>query len=94
MVPSKVYNILACGKPYIGWIEKDSEIHSIASKFKCGITVPPGDIRNMIRAINWAVKHRDNLKEMGDRGQEAVAKYFDINISVSKFNKTICELVS
>ena len=94
MVPSKVYNILACGKPYIGWIEKDSEIHSIASKFKCGITVPPGDIRNMIRAINWAVKHRDKLKEMGDRGQEAVAKYFDINISVNKFNKAICELVS
>ena len=94
MVPSKVYNILACGKPYIGWIERDSEIHSIASKFKCGITVPPGDIRNMVRAINWAIKHPDKLKEMGMKGRESVVKYFDINISVDKFNKAICELVS
>ena len=93
MVPSKVYNILACGKPYIGWIERNSEINSIASKFKCGITVPPGDIRNMIRAINWAIKHPDELKEMGLRGREAVVKYFDINISVDKFNKAICELL-
>ncbi len=94
MVPSKVYNILACGKPYIGWIEKNSEIHSIASKFKCGITVPPGNIRNMIRAISWSIKHRDKLDEMGLRGREAVIKHFDINISVNKFNETICKLVS
>ena len=93
-VPSKVYSILACGKPYIGWIERNSEIHSIASKFKCGITVPPGDVRNMIRVINWAIKHPDELKEMGLRGREAVVKYFDINISVDKFNKVICNLVS
>ena len=94
MVPSKVYNILSCGKPYIGWIERNSEINSIASKFKCGITVPPGNIRNMIRAINWAIKHPDKLKEMGLHGREAVIKYFDINASVDKFNKIICEVVS
>ena len=94
MVPSKVYNILSCGKPYIGWIERNSEIHYIASKFKCGIIVPPGNIRNMIRAINWAMNHSDKLKEMGATGRNTVEKYFDINISINKFNETICGLVS
>ena len=94
MVPSKIYSILACGKPYIAWADRNTEIYDIAHKFKCGIAVPPDDIRNMIRAIKWAIKHPEKLKEMGNNGRKAVLKFYDLQNSVDKFNQVISEVVS
>ena len=89
LVPSKIYGILACGKPFVAWVDKESEIYEIAHDFKCGITVPPGDIRNTVRAINWALTHRELLKEMGERGKKVVKKHFDKEISTNGFIKEL-----
>ena len=94
MLPSKVYNILACGRPFISWVDKQSEIYDIAHKFKCGITPPAGSVRNMIRAINWAIKHPESLKKLGENGRKVATEYFDRKVSTSKFCKVLENVMS
>ena len=92
MVPSKVYGILACGKPFIGWIDEESEVYNIAHRFNCGLTVPPGDINKMVETLNWAINHRDKLQEMGESARKAAEEFFDRKISITKFNKLILDV--
>jgi hypothetical protein len=51
-VPSKLYGIMAAGKPVLGVLEKGSEARMIIEETGCGYVVEPGDysgIEDMIR---------------------------------------------
>ncbi len=91
MVPSKVYGILACGRPFIAWIDEESEISAIANKFKCGIIVLPEDFDAVKEKIEWAVNNPHKLHEMSENGRKAVMEFFERKISVNKFNRIIAK---
>lgn len=92
VVPSKAYGILACGKPFIAWVDKSSEIDIIANKFKCGIAIASGDVTNMIRTIEWAIEHKEDLTTMGANGRRAALEFFDRKISVNAYDKLLQEV--
>lgn len=92
MVPSKVYNILACGKPFIAWVDDESEISIIAKKFNCGLSVSSGNVEKMKEAIEWSMTHQEELMEMGKNGRKAAVEHFDRKLTTAKFNKIIQEL--
>ena len=92
MVPCKISGILGCAKPFIAWIDEESSISLIAQKFNCGITVPPGDMKKMIDAIEWAVSHPEELKEMGKNGYQAVLKNYERKIATANFNDCLTEI--
>ena len=85
MVQSKIYGILACGRPFIAWVDKGSEIDLIANRFKCGFSVLPGDVKGMVETIELAISVPHQLDEMGTNGRKAVIDYFDRKISSKKF---------
>lgn len=89
IVPSKVYSILACSKPFIGWADEESDISNIARTFNCGVTVSPGDVQGMIKAVEWALENPEKLIEMGKNGRKAVEQYFERKVSTNKFNEII-----
>ncbi len=43
IVPSKLYGILAAGRPYVAAVEEDSEVVTVTRKFDCGLLAAPGD---------------------------------------------------
>lgn len=43
IVPSKLYGILAAGRPYVAAVEEDSEVATVTRKFECGLLAAPGD---------------------------------------------------
>ena len=92
MVPCKIYGILGCARPFIAWIDEESSIYSIAQKFNCGITVPPGDMKKMIEVIEWAVNHSEELKEMGKNGYKAVLANYERKIVTARFNDCLAEI--
>lgn len=51
IVPSKLYSILAAGRPFIAAVEPDCEVAEIARAHDCGIVVEPGDRDGMAEAI-------------------------------------------
>lgn len=92
LVPSKVYGILACGKPFIAWVDKESEIYTIAHNYKCGMTVMPDDLEGMTKAIEWTINNPKELEKMGKNSRETAINYFDRKIGTAVFNKLLQEI--
>ncbi|PYV38551.1 MAG: hypothetical protein DMG09_11640, partial [Acidobacteria bacterium] len=43
IVPSKLYGILAAGRPYVAMVETECEVADIAGKRECGLLAEPGN---------------------------------------------------
>jgi glycosyltransferase involved in cell wall biosynthesis len=83
IVPSKVYGILAAGKPFIAAVERESEPALIAEEHGCGVVVEPGDPEALARAV---LEMRDaDLVNMGKRGRQALEDRFDRPIAVRAY---------
>jgi colanic acid biosynthesis glycosyl transferase WcaI len=51
IVPSKVYPILAAGRPFIAAVDSVSEVAALSERHRCGVVVEPGDARALAGAI-------------------------------------------
>ena len=89
IVPSKVYGIMAAGRPFISAIEEDSHPAQILREHRCGLRAAPDSPAELEQAIGWALRHPDELQEMGQRGRMAAVNHFDRKISVGKFRTMV-----
>jgi glycosyltransferase involved in cell wall biosynthesis len=75
IVPSKLYGILAAGRPYIAAVDDTSEVAEITSRHACGVRVMPGDADQLADAI-LALKRDPSLREaMGGRARAASTRF-------------------
>jgi colanic acid biosynthesis glycosyl transferase WcaI len=70
VVPSRLYGILAAGRPVIVAADPDSETARVVSRIGCGIVVPPGRHDELARAIRSAHDGELDLERMGELGRE------------------------
>jgi len=87
IVPSKVYGILAAGKPFIAAVDEDSEAARIAREHECGFSIPPDDPEAMAEAVLRA--REAPLDEMGSRGREAFERLYDRPIATEAYRKLL-----
>lgn len=87
IVPSKVYGILAAGKPFIAAVDEHSEAAMIAREHGCGFPIAPDDPQAMAEAVLQARKAP--LKKMGRRGREAFERLYDRPIATEAYRKLL-----
>jgi glycosyltransferase involved in cell wall biosynthesis len=68
IVPSKLYPILAAGRPYIAAVESISEVAALTQRHRCGVLVEPGDAAQLADAI---LRLADQSHERGAMGTRA-----------------------
>jgi colanic acid biosynthesis glycosyl transferase WcaI len=71
IVPSKLYGILAAGKPYVAAVDEDSEVASITRAHECGFVVAPGDVEGMTDDITRLHRDRDLARRFGENARRA-----------------------
>lgn len=69
-VPSKVYSILASGRPVGASIDLDSEVSRIVTEGNCGFRVEPDDAASMAAEILRLAGNRDLARELGRNGRK------------------------
>lgn len=74
-VPSKVYSILAAGRPILAAIDANTEIPRILVESGAGLTVPPEDNAKFISAMRWLVDQSDIRVAMGIKGRQWVEQH-------------------
>lgn len=89
IVPSKVYGIMASGRPFIAAADKGSEIDQMVEEFRCGIRIRPSNVKELKEAILWAYRNEDELETMGERGRKAMEDRYTIKTCAQKFKKRI-----
>lgn len=77
LVPSKVYGILAAGRPFIAMMEEDAEVARIARENSVGFVIPAGDARALARTIAECASEPGKLKQMGARARRLAEQSFD-----------------
>lgn len=75
IVPSKLYGILASGRPYIAAVESSSEVSDITGRFDCGLRVRPGDAEEIAAAIVSLKNDPERCAAMGERARNASAQF-------------------
>jgi glycosyltransferase involved in cell wall biosynthesis len=94
VVPSRLYGILAVGKPVIVAADPESETAQLVTEVGCGIVVPPGRPELLARAIRDAHDGKHDLEAMGARGREWVEREADRTVAVRRYRDLLLELAS
>ena len=77
MVPSKLFGIMACGRPGVFIGHPGSEIARVLAEHDAGISVREGDARGLADAILTLMRDRAGAEAMGLRARAAVAGRYD-----------------
>jgi len=85
IVPSKLYGILAAGRPYVAAMERDSEAVRIAEQEGCGLVADPGSPESLAGQIRAMYVNRDVTRQMGERARE-VGMRFDRRAGVAAYD--------
>jgi colanic acid biosynthesis glycosyl transferase WcaI len=93
IVPSKLYGILAAGKPVLAVAPSTTDVARIVTEAGCGVVVDPSDPDGVAEAIQELAAQPERVAEMGRRAL-AVAPNYDIDIQLTHFVNTIEEVVS
>jgi len=88
-VPSKTFGLMAASVPILGILPQKSEIAHVINEEQCGTTSPPGNSKSLSHSILNLIKHPNELKEMGQKGQCAIQQTYNLNESARIINKVI-----
>jgi glycosyltransferase involved in cell wall biosynthesis len=88
IVPSKLYGILAAGRPFVAAVDAESEVAAVAAEHRCGIRVEPGDPAALAGAILTYARDPDERRAAGERARQA-SLAFDRAVHVAKYARLL-----
>jgi colanic acid biosynthesis glycosyl transferase WcaI len=94
VVPSRLYGVLATGRPVIVAADRESETARVVEEAGAGVVVPPGRPELLARAIRRAYDGELDLAGMGDRGRTYVAGEADRSVALQRYRTVLRELVA
>ncbi|HXN64161.1 MAG TPA: glycosyltransferase family 4 protein [Candidatus Acidoferrales bacterium] len=93
IVPSKLYGILAAGKPVLAVAPPATDVARIVTAAGCGVAVDPDDPEAVAAAIRELAALPERVAEMGRRAL-AIAGTYDIDMQLNQFVHTLEEVIS
>lgn len=74
-VPSKLYSILAAGRPIVASVDAGTEVARTVERAGAGISVPPGDAEAFTKAITRMLERPEDAAAMGASGRRFVESW-------------------
>lgn len=92
-VPSKIYGVMAAGKPILGVLERDSEAERLITASNCGLVVEPKDYEGICDLIKsfYSMEH-NKLEKMGSNGRVYLENHLTKDLSLAKYNQLLVDL--
>ncbi len=94
VVPSRLYGILAAGRPVIAAAEDESETARLVREAGCGIVLPPGRPDLLARTIREAADGAFALDEMGRLGRAYVEREADRLVAMERYRSLVREMLA
>jgi putative colanic acid biosynthesis glycosyltransferase WcaI len=86
-VPSKLYGILAAGKPVLAAVAPGCEVALTVEEADCGEVLEPGDAAELASAI---LRMKDGpIDELGERAREALERRYDRPIATDAYRELL-----
>ncbi|MFE0562565.1 glycosyltransferase family 4 protein [Priestia megaterium] len=90
-VPSKLYGIIAAGKPILGALEEGSEARLIIEETHCGYVTEPGNYKMVETLIQKYLDEKEtNIAiDMSQSGRAYLVENLTKNVSINKYIKEV-----
>lgn len=92
-VPSKIYGVMAAGKPVLGVLENGSEAYRLIRESNCGLLVEPHSYEEVVRSVlafyEW---DREELEACGMRGRAYLEQYLRRELSLERYRELLLSL--
>ena len=89
-VPSKIYGVMAAGKPILGVLEQGSEGQQLIANSDCGIVVEPNDYKGILDCIMYLyLMDKGSLRKLGMNGRIYLEKHLTKEVSINKYRKIL-----
>jgi colanic acid biosynthesis glycosyl transferase WcaI len=85
-MPSKVYEIMASGRPLLASAEPGSEVRSLVETTGCGLCVDPQDVDQLTQAILALYHDPARREQMAQRGREYAVRQFSRQAVGAQYN--------
>ena len=92
-VPSKLYSILAAGRPIVASVDSGTEVELTLERAAAGIAVPPDDPRAFAGAISELVDDSDRAARMGASGRLFVERWASPAAVAESYENLFAELI-
>lgn len=89
VMPSKMTNIMASGRPMIATAVKNTSLYNIVSGVEVGIVVPPGDVNELTSAIVSLGRNAELRYRMGRNAEEYAYKELSKNEILKILKKSL-----
>ena len=93
VVPSRLYGILAAGRPVLVGADEDSETVRLVRDVGCGIVVPPGRPELVAQVLRDVHAGEYDLAELGARGRAYVEREADRSVAFSRYRSLLAGMV-
>jgi glycosyltransferase involved in cell wall biosynthesis len=93
IVPSKLYGILAAGRPYVAAVEERCEVAVLTESHRCGLVAEPGDPDELADRIMTFYRDRELTRTAGENARRA-ALSFDRKNQVARYFETFRTLTT
>jgi glycosyltransferase involved in cell wall biosynthesis len=84
VVPSKVYGLLAAGRPILFIGPEQATPARIIRKFNCGWNVPVGDVRGLTELLHRLASDRGEVALAGARARQTLLEHFDMPLGLAR----------
>jgi glycosyltransferase involved in cell wall biosynthesis len=92
IVPSKLYGILAAGRPYVAAVDADSEVAILTNDHGCGVRVAPDAPAELAATIRRCAADPDGLARMGQAARALGEREFDRVGAANRFRTLLADL--
>jgi glycosyltransferase involved in cell wall biosynthesis len=75
-VPSRLYNVLAAGRPVLAAVDEESEPARVLREERVGLQTPPGDVSAFVRAVESLRRDAGFMRDAGVRARHAAVERF------------------
>jgi putative colanic acid biosynthesis glycosyltransferase WcaI len=91
VVPSKMYGILAAGKPIIAVAPKEADVASLAARQGFGVTADPDKPAELVDVVRNMLSDMNRLKTMGEAARAAAPAYDRVQ-ELQKFVEVLIQI--
>jgi colanic acid biosynthesis glycosyl transferase WcaI len=92
-VPSKMYSILAAGRPIVASVDPGTEVANVVNRAGAGLTVPPDDPEAFTKAVSRLVSDPDEAVRMGAAGRAFVERWASPAAVAAQYEALFGELI-
>jgi len=93
-VPSRMYNIMAAGKPIIAVADEESELARVVSEERIGWVIRPGDVDGLVALLDRIAGEPDLLREYGARARAVASTKYARPVAIERYLRLMRELLA